>query len=88
MTSLASLVPALAAGYERRALLRRVEGLSRRVHGGLDLETMWRALRARGLSQREAIDVLAEGGWRGWAENRAAEETADCVVRRPRRGTW
>lgn len=58
--TLASLVPGLADGYHRRAVLRRV------LRTSTHLPTLYALLEARG---EDPVRVLAEGGWGGWARN-------------------
>lgn len=70
--TLSSLLPGLADGYERRRRLSRARGISTRKCGELFLPVMWEHL-SRRYGAEEAVAIMAEGGWRGWAAEQAEE---------------
>jgi hypothetical protein len=84
--NIAEILPALAVAHERRALCRRVERVARaHVPDSEILETMYRLLKARGISPDEIVATMAAGGWEGWATDRSARAVESQAAKALRR---
>ena len=81
MTTIASIVPALADGYARRALVRRLEGKAiRSGRSGDAHEYIFEALTARGLGPDEIIATfVADGRWGSWARGRVVRASNKLI---------